>query len=98
MVRGIRPLWQDCPPVYLLICVMSLEHQASHPRLLVQTCGWREVRGTRSKDPLALPTARLHYLVFGCLFLDDLGGQLEACGLLCAGTDRSKLAAGERRG
>lgn len=82
----------------LLICVISLEHQALHPWPLVHTCGWQKERGTSSKVPLLLPTARLHYLVFGCLFLDDLGCQLEACGLLCAGTDRSKLAAGERRG
>ena len=24
MVSGIRPLWRDCPPVYLLICVIDV--------------------------------------------------------------------------
>lgn len=86
MVRGIGPLWQDCLSVHL-----------------VQMHGWREVRGPHPKVPLPLwiantPPAHTHYLVFGCLFLDDLSRQLEACGFLCAGTDCSKFATGERRG
>lgn len=42
--------------------------------------------------PTLLPT----YLVFGGLFLDNLGCQLEACGFLYTGADSSKLAAGEK--